>query len=165
MFIDSKYISISYFIQEDICDNGSCIEWSDWGEWSPCSVTSGKGTKHRSKSCLLQYCSGPTPTEVILSFVFLITCSFFPKTSECNEGPTTQWGEWSPWSRCSKTCGPGIEKRERVCSSSKAFRLGLLTSDCPGASQDKRSCEIATCAEQSTQGKYWRIMIYIYHKL
>ena len=38
--------------QEGICNEDvPCIQWTDWGSWSSCSVTCGKGSKTRYRKC------------------------------------------------------------------------------------------------------------------
>ena len=51
---------------------GPCTEWSAWGEWSQCSVTSGKGSKKRTKTCIRGLCSEPAPIEVGIGYSYTI---------------------------------------------------------------------------------------------
>ena len=46
---------------------------------------------------------------------------------------------WSPWSRCSRTCGSeGLQTRRRVCLESRG---------CDGSSQAWRSCVLSPCPQ------------------
>ena len=44
------------------------------------------------------------------------------------------WFDWGPWTRCSKTCGGGLEMRERGCN----VDIDL----CFGQSMQRRPCNV-----------------------
>lgn len=46
-------------------------------------------------------------------------CSDYKVRYCCLKQRPAQWGEWSEWTDCSKTCGGGIRTRDRVCNSKK----------------------------------------------
>ena len=46
-----------------------------------------------------------------------------------------EWSEWTPWSRCTKTCGGGTEQRVRE-------KLPGLGSCADGNSTDSRLCQV-----------------------
>ena len=48
-----------------------------------------------------------------------------------------QWSDWTPWSRCSKTCGGGAEQRVRT-------QLPGIGS-CDGNATDARRCQNDAC--------------------
>ena len=52
-----------------------------------------------------------------------------------------QWSDWSPWFRCSTTCGNGIRKRYRG-KMNKAINGGL---ECEGSYEETENCIIQTC--------------------
>ena len=52
-----------------------------------------------------------------------------------------QWSDWSPWFRCSTTCGNGIRKRYRG-KMNKAISGGL---ECEGSYEESENCMIQTC--------------------
>ena len=52
-----------------------------------------------------------------------------------------QWSDWSPWFRCSATCGNGIRKRYRG-KMNKAISGGL---ECEGSYEETENCIIQTC--------------------
>ncbi|KAA0183802.1 A disintegrin and metalloproteinase with thrombospondin motifs 15 [Fasciolopsis buskii] len=79
--------------------------------------------------------------------------------SECGENkwciqgncvPTTQkplrvngnWGEWGPWSGCSRSCGGGVRFSERECNSPEPAHGGDF---CHGTRTRMRSCAIHPC--------------------
>ena len=49
-----------------------------------------------------------------------------------------EWSEWTPWSRCTKTCGGGTEQRVRE-------KLPGLGSCADGNSTDNRVCQNDAC--------------------
>ncbi|XP_037691794.1 SCO-spondin-like [Choloepus didactylus] len=51
------------------------------------------------------------------------------------------WGSWSPWGPCSQTCGPGVQDRNRRCSSA-----GLpVLQHCPGPERQSQACFTVAC--------------------
>ncbi|XP_048353725.1 A disintegrin and metalloproteinase with thrombospondin motifs 10-like [Sphaerodactylus townsendi] len=83
------------------------------------------------------------------------------------EGVDGEWGNWSSWGECSRTCGGGVSSSIRYCDSPRPtiggkYCLGerkryrsCNTDDCPSGSQDFREVQ---CAEFDTipfRGKYY----------
>ncbi|UJR08429.1 hypothetical protein I4U23_012699 [Adineta vaga] len=56
------------------------------------------------------------------------------------------WGEWSPWSSCTRTCGSAIQKSQRFCDSPKPHNGGQY---CSGPSTQIRTCEDNPSCEDS----------------
>ena len=52
-----------------------------------------------------------------------------------------EWGQWSPWDACTKTCGGGVKKRERVIKV-KAYHGG---EPCVGETKDTEECQTQQC--------------------
>jgi len=106
-------------------------QWSEWGNWSVCSVTCAAGTQTRSRtSTPAQYqgnaCIGPSSQ--------VESCTMVPCPINC---------EWSAWSyvSCPVTCGGGHDAKIR--SPSILPRWGGL--DCPGASFNTSVCNDVPC--------------------
>merc|ERR1711892_707325 len=101
------------------------------GGWTQCSAQCGRGVRQRERGCQPRYgnCIGDNNQE---------------EGCEAESGPCPGWSSWGPWTGCSATCGAGRQTRERVCES-RISRLGLLTSTCPGASQDSKHCNQEEC--------------------
>ncbi|XP_071156713.1 proprotein convertase subtilisin/kexin type 6-like isoform X2 [Mytilus edulis] len=87
--------------------------WTNWNQWSSCSVTCGRGTQSRRRQCHSGHCSGERS-----------------ETRQCNNhecqtevqyngsGISEGWSQWSQWSRCSSTSGYGTRYRRRQCAGS-----------------------------------------------
>ena len=52
------------------------------------------------------------------------------------------WSKWTSWSRCSKTCGQGIQLRSRSCTDPTPSQAGR---SCRGRGRDMRRCKITDC--------------------
>ncbi|XP_060070843.1 uncharacterized protein LOC132550773 [Ylistrum balloti] len=117
-------------------------QWSDWIEWSHCSIScknTGEdvGTTSRHRNCSnppSQYggkqCEGPTS-----------------ETKECTPSKFCpvdgNWGSWGGWTACSVTClksgfkTNGVQTRNRSCVNPKPEHGGK---DCPGKDEDMKEC-------------------------
>jgi len=60
------------------------------------------------------------------------------------------WSEWSEWSGCSVSCGRGVQRRSRTCSSPSPLNGGAK---CDGDYVHKSHCSIP-CVGQSSMGFY-----------
>lgn len=58
-----------------------------------------------------------------------------------------QWGGWSAWSGCSRSCGGGVTTSERSCSNPRPEHGGRY---CIGERRRYKSCNIINCPENST---------------
>ncbi|XP_053376701.1 SCO-spondin-like [Mercenaria mercenaria] len=105
--------------------------WSDWGNWSACSVTCGQGTQQRQRQCqrTIGQCTGnDTITQ---------TCT------EIKNCPVNgKFSEWSQWSACPVTCGAGPMMRNRYCDNPKPQFGG---SGCVGAFAQADLCNTQHC--------------------
>ncbi|WAR09645.1 FGL2-like protein, partial [Mya arenaria] len=104
---------------------GLHITWSDWSAWSDCSKSCDKGRRSRHRSCYVPptftdgICNGDdTETEECVIHEF---CSYL--------------SEWSPWSRCSRTCNNGTMTRNRTCHTPAS-----LTATCQENITESQTC-------------------------
>jgi len=111
------------------------FSWSDWGEWSECSVAcGGVGSQSRVRSCIPPTNGGyecPSDTD--------------SESQDCNNGPCPVnggWGEWPEWESCSVSCGGGEQSRFRSCDSPAPEYGG---DDC--TIDGSESSEIQSCNE------------------
>ncbi|CAH1407507.1 unnamed protein product, partial [Nezara viridula] len=58
-----------------------------------------------------------------------------------------EWGPWTPWSTCTRSCGGGIQSRYRACDSPIPYRGG---SDCVGEWVSYRMCNNRMCSGYAT---------------
>lgn len=129
----------------------------EWGPWSPCSVSCGKGLRMRSReyrtpqkaqmfSCDRQVVS----KEMCVADV--PECEGDGNPSENNaEGAVEnidgvcETTEWGPWSECSVTCGVGMNTRRRT------FLDHMGLKKCPSVHiEENRKCMEPPCTEQET---------------
>lgn len=111
--------------------------WSEWGNFTACSVTCGIGERVRNRTCDALdpningtlNCNG-TDTE----------------TDHCVNKPCDpihgNWSVWSKFSDCSKSCGGGLQTRTRHCDNPSPQYGGL---NCTGESTDIRNCNEHDC--------------------
>ncbi|XP_067016400.1 SCO-spondin-like isoform X2 [Acropora muricata] len=123
-------------VQTKNCSLSTCpayVAWGPWSHWITCSKTCGTGSQSRKRTCYggiagQGQCSG--------SDVETRNCN----TQNCpvvNGG----WGEWSLWSSCSESCGPGTAIRTRRCDSPPPGPGGK----CIGLSFESQLCDEGPC--------------------
>ncbi|XP_053571495.1 SCO-spondin-like [Bombina bombina] len=110
-------------------------EWSAWTPWSDCSATCAGGFQNRYR-----FCTDPPPSGNGLS------CEGSDREEKpCNVGPCSgsgHWSEWSPWTECTRTCGPGVTTRNRTCNSPIPQGGGDY---CVGSSSEIEPCQLQEC--------------------
>ncbi|XP_061738461.1 adhesion G protein-coupled receptor B2 isoform X4 [Nerophis ophidion] len=120
--------------QTKLCNIAVCPvegKWLEWGPWSRCSVSCNTGTQQRQRRCSASVhgwaeCKGP-----------------HQESRECSNPSCTgggNWGSWSHWSLCSKTCDSGWQRRSRVCEGQ-----GAQGYPCEGSAEEVRSCNEKKC--------------------
>ncbi|XP_063678147.1 SCO-spondin-like [Bolinopsis microptera] len=109
--------------------------WSEFSDWSECSVACGGGSQNRIRSC-----SNPAPANGG------VDCNGDDSESQdCNADPCPVDGEWSSfsdWSECSVACGGGSQNRIRSCSNPAPENGGV---DCNGDDSEYQDCNADPC--------------------
>ncbi|XP_048581714.1 uncharacterized protein LOC5511228 isoform X2 [Nematostella vectensis] len=131
-------------VQSRLCQSQHCPvngNYTEFSEWTPCSTTCGVGIKTRKRSC-----TNPAPQfggkscqeqgmglEVEHSHCYRRMCPIHGN-----------YTPWTPWTECSKSCGPGIRTRERTCTNPPPSSGGL---DCLrfGNYAQSVQCYVADC--------------------
>lgn len=120
--------------------------FSEWSEWTSCSVSCGGGSRSRRRAC-----NNPVPQhggaacEPTLGLAVEVrSCN----SQACSDNSVVDggWGEWSGFSECTASCPegssgtfPGTRERRRSCDSPVRSPGGA---DCPGNALESESCEI-----------------------
>ncbi|XP_019730955.1 hemicentin-1 isoform X2 [Hippocampus comes] len=109
--------------------------YSEWAEWSPCSLTCGIGSQKRQRQC-----NNPLPANGGRHCAGSGT-----ETRSCHGKPCPvdgKWSEWSSWEECSRSCGHGNRTRVRTCSNPSAQHRGR---PCEGSAVEVIVCSVQPC--------------------
>ncbi|XP_029701393.1 adhesion G protein-coupled receptor B1-like isoform X1 [Takifugu rubripes] len=138
--------------QTKFCNIAVCPvdgNWNEWSTWSACSASCSNGTRQRTREC-----NGPSYGGSECHGSWKETANCFLKDCPVDG----RWHAWSSWGSCSKTCGGGIQQRQRVCKG--PFFGG---EPCPGEKGEHKRCNERRCpepheicAEQNTGEAVWR---------
>lgn len=86
--------------------------WSVWGGFNTCSATCGMGSRRRRRTCR----DGEDPRRLSQGCIGKAMETLQCKMKSC---PRTRerysWGNWSPYTLCSSSCGGGVSHRSRPC--------------------------------------------------
>ncbi|XP_066275485.1 coadhesin-like [Branchiostoma lanceolatum] len=110
VFTPNGYFADSYY---SAAMSTLAYSWSDWTQWSVCTVSCGAGNQTRHRTCTTAPGNNGTGS--------VATCTGDSlQTRAClNIGPCPVdgvWSPWSVWSTCITTCGLGNQTRNRTCS-------------------------------------------------
>ncbi|XP_065934945.1 uncharacterized protein [Magallana gigas] len=126
------------FTDSDICNTSPCPVnggFGNWGSWSMCSKRCEGGYKVRRRLC-----NSPTPKyggkNCIGNASQNLTCNELP--CPINGGFT----EWSNWTDCSKSCGGGLNIRNRSCTNPSPKYGGK---HCEGSLSEFLNCNEHQC--------------------
>ncbi|KAJ8314537.1 hypothetical protein KUTeg_006687 [Tegillarca granosa] len=121
---------------------------SDWSNWTPCSVTCGKGFITKTRTVIVRPENGGRKCPKKLRRKRKCKAAKCPVNCEV--------GEWGTWSACSETCGKNsVQKRRRKITRRPKFG-GM---DCP-ARKEKRFCKLGMCPNTAEIERMMRDAIY-----
>jgi len=151
------------FKENEDCNTNPCPgagNWGHWSFWTTCPVTCGTGWHTRQRLC-----DNPPPKHGGADCEGKKQEKGACNTALC---PTDgQFGLWSHWGTCSKTCGTGSRSRDRKCDSPAPQNGGKScfgnfkenedcnTHDCPGAGNWGQWFPWTTCDKTCNTG--WQI--------
>ncbi|XP_057313717.1 coadhesin-like [Hydractinia symbiolongicarpus] len=99
------------------CNLRPCPIHGEWGSWTTteCSTSCGNGALNRSRKC-----NDPEPQFGGRNCLKIDNTSSLEEfvTTPCNLRPCPihgEWGAWSSWTTCDKTCDQGLRQRNRTC--------------------------------------------------
>ncbi|XP_055020737.1 hemicentin-1 [Boleophthalmus pectinirostris] len=133
--------------QTQVCKERPCPvdgKWSSWVNWAACSVSCGGGTRQRTRLCASpaplhggRQCEG---SDVQIDF--------------CNNDPCPvngNWGLWSSWGSCSRSCNGGQMRRYRTCDNPRPSNGGRA---CAGADSQIHKCNTENCPVDGSWGAW-----------
>lgn len=109
--------------------------FTNWGNFGDCDKSCGSGVKRRTRTC-----SNPPPAHGGKNCEGPVD-----EVEECNTAPCAVNGgftNWSEFGSCSKTCGSGVQAKNRNCSQPAPANGGK---DCEGASEETQACNTDPC--------------------
>ena len=119
----------------DSCNQQTCPYWTDWSDWTQCSVSCGGGSKSRVRECIIDDEDKDKDNLCIGDSI---------ETVECNTSKCPVWTDWTDWTQCSASCGGGVQKRIRDCILSKDSS-GSNDYGCIGDTWEMRPCNENDC--------------------
>ncbi|XP_048584552.1 SCO-spondin isoform X3 [Nematostella vectensis] len=124
------------------CDIQACPingGYSNWSNWTKCSVTCGNGTKTRSRNC-----TNPEPLHGGNNCTNLgpnsLTIKCDLQACPINGG----YSPWSNWTKCSVTCGNGTKTRSRNCTNPVPLHGGNNCTNL-GPNSQTIKCDLQAC--------------------
>ncbi|XP_078487350.1 uncharacterized protein LOC144745227 [Ciona intestinalis] len=116
--------------KKDFSPKDFFVDWTQWGQWSTCTVSCGQGSQQRIRSC-----SSPKRAWMCRGGnIEYQLCS----TADCQV-----WSAWVSWSYCRATrnCGSGSKNRTRVCQTEVPQHANL----CVGNKTQEVNCTLPSC--------------------
>ncbi|XP_075792870.1 hemicentin-1 isoform X2 [Pelodiscus sinensis] len=133
--------------QMQICNKRHCPvdgKWATWASWSACTVSCGGGSRQRTRDC-----SDPAPqfgghkcegSDLQMDFCNSDRCPIHGN-----------WGPWSDWGTCSRTCSGGQMRRYRTCDNPHPLNGGRA---CAGADTQIQRCNTDLCPVDGNWGAW-----------
>ncbi|NXI14260.1 ATS9 metalloproteinase, partial [Irena cyanogastra] len=132
------------------CNVQDCPRDAAWsaGPWSSCSVSCGRGQKHRSVYCLSK--EGRHVEEE--------NCKHLAKPNmqkKCRGGRCPKW-KAGDWGQCSVSCGRGVQRRSVQCHSGTPKAAEEAECDPAGRPPPQRDCHLPACPTHRWAAGEWQ---------
>ncbi|XP_063930505.1 A disintegrin and metalloproteinase with thrombospondin motifs 9-like isoform X2 [Zophobas morio] len=136
--MDDSHCFKSEKVTEQVCNVRKCPVWES-REWTPCSVTCGRGFRTKPYFCHVDgKVLDPSACDSRQRHI---------EKEDCFERPCAGWSVGG-WSECSATCGDGISNRKVICRNlddnqpiQETFCAGILKPN------DTKFCKITDCTQ------------------
>ncbi|KAL9970174.1 hypothetical protein ACROYT_G022504 [Oculina patagonica] len=132
--------------QSQTCNTQPCgIDggYTEWTAWTTCSATCGGGVQWQSRNCTKPKPEGDGKTCEVQGL------GPAKQSQTCNTQPCGIDGgytEWSEWSKCSATCGGGVQWQSRTCTKPKPEGDGKTCKEQGlGPAKQSRQCNNQPC--------------------
>ncbi|XP_076324737.1 semaphorin-5A-like isoform X2 [Tachypleus tridentatus] len=144
------------------CNIQKCTELRKASKWTPwLKVNSTKNGYFEQRFRFI--CRVSVPSEDLFRIGHMKTeerfCIYDTKT--CfdpayinTDDSSAEWLEWSAWSVCSRSCGGGVQVRERNCSNPRTNKNVLA---CEGDEHMERSCNLQKCRDEWEEWSIWSL--------
>uniref|UniRef100_A0A8C4V0K3 ADAM metallopeptidase with thrombospondin type 1 motif 9 n=1 Tax=Falco tinnunculus TaxID=100819 RepID=A0A8C4V0K3_FALTI len=132
------------------CNVQDCPRDAAWsaGPWSSCSVSCGRGQKHRSVYCLSK--EGRHVEEDY--------CKHLAKPNmqkKCRGGRCPKW-KAGDWGQCSASCGRGVQRRAVQCHSGTPKAAEEAECDPASRPSSQRDCHLPECPTHHWAAGEWQ---------
>lgn len=127
--IGESIVPILFNASSQKTDKG-CL-WTNWSEWSSCSITCGDNPGQRARSRSQRGSRRCLRHEAETKDCFVNKCPV-----HCT------WSLWTPWSTCSQSCGTGFRTRTRSVTIEPAYGGKTCL---PSGGQEQEPCVVGSC--------------------
>uniref|UniRef100_A0A8C7QV70 GON domain-containing protein n=1 Tax=Oncorhynchus mykiss TaxID=8022 RepID=A0A8C7QV70_ONCMY len=132
------------------CSLHLCPGSTSWHRrpWKPCSVSCGRGTKQREITCVYQ-----NQTQIEEEHCSHLSC---PRTQKaCRAQGCPSW-KANRWSKCSATCGVGVQNRDVYCRLKGSGRVREELCGSHNRPATAQPCQVTECLHHTWAAGEWQ---------